>query len=113
MSLETYDTHSLRSDVDIWHRIANADDAKLDGAMQRAAKLRKEINDIDKLLAMHFRRIEDSRQECADAGVVMDYQLSAPLAAAQEAWRTAEPEQQNRISIEISEAPMMPVEEEL
>lgn len=102
-----------RHSVSVFAALKDADRAKTDGAMLRSAKLRNDLNALDKQVREHLQRIEDSRSECAKAGIVMEYSLSAPLAAAQHAWRTEEP-QQNRLAItEIAEAPLMPLEDEL
>ena len=96
------DQHSVRADVQVLQD-------KISGATNRLARLRKALDAMERDLTALFRRMDENRQELAEAGLVAQHALSPMLEQAYRAYLRAESEQPlPRVFTEIPDPPIGP-----
>ena len=68
--------------LSIWDTLKAEDTSRIDGSLTRAATLRRDIDDAQKLIVRLCERIDMSRAETEAVGVVTEFRLSPELGAA-------------------------------
>lgn len=94
--------HSVRADL--WGALNG--DLSVDGSMRRAAQLRKDINEAEKLCERLCQRIVEGVEEGERTGINVTQRLSVPFQAFYGAW-LRENQQPKRLEVtQITEAPI-------